>query len=212
MGVMERREREKQELRQQILDTARELFAAEGYEAVTMRKIAEAIEYSPTAIYLYFKDKEELINELCHSDFRKLAKEFQKIAQIPDPVERLKQMGLSYVEFGLAYPNHYRLMFMTSHPNKPTAAMEADKGNPEQDAYAFLRMIVSECIAKGRFRDEYSDVDAVSQVLWAGVHGLVSLQVAKGNDDWVEWRPVRQVAEMMIEVQLRGLLKHEGRS
>ena len=211
MGVTERREREKQELRQQILETAREMFAAEGYEAVTMRRIAEAIEYSPTAIYLYFKDKEELINELCHSDFRALAKEFQKIAQISDPVERLKKTGLSYVEFGLAYPNHYRLMFMTQHP-KPSSAMNEDKGNPEQDAYAFLKMVVNGCIAAGRFRDEYADVDATSQVLWAGVHGIVSLWIAKCEDDWVDWRPVRQIAEMMIDMQLRGVLKDEGRS
>jgi AcrR family transcriptional regulator len=211
VGVSERREREKQELRQQILDTARAMFAAEGYEAVTMRRIAEAIEYSPTAIYLYFKDKEELINELCHSDFRALAKEFQKIARIPDPVERLKTTGLSYVEFGLAYPNHYRLMFMTPHP-KPTDAMKADKGNPEQDAYAFLKVVVSECIAAGHFRDEYTDVDCVSQALWAGVHGIVSLWIAKCEDEWVEWRPVRQIAEMIIDMQLRGLLKNEGRT
>src|ERR1700746_357035 len=116
MGVVERREREKQELRQQILDTARAMFAAEGYEAVTMRKIAEAIEYSPTAIYLYFKDKDQLINELCHADFRALAQEFQKIARVADPIERLKRTGLTYIEFGIAYPNHYRLMFMTPHP------------------------------------------------------------------------------------------------
>jgi len=211
VGVAQRREREKQELRQQILDIAREMFAAEGYEAVTMRRIAEAIEYSPTAIYLYFKDKEELINELCLSDFRSLAKEFQKIARIADPVERLKKTGRSYIEFGLAYPNHYRLMFMTPHP-KPTAAMNADKGNPEQDAYAFLKVVVSECMSAGRFREEYTDVDSVSQVLWAGVHGIVSLWIAKGHDDWVEWRPVSKIGGMMIEMQLRGLLKHEGRS
>jgi AcrR family transcriptional regulator len=211
VGVIERREREKQELRQQILDTAREMFAAEGYEAVTMRKIAEAIEYSPTAIYLYFKDKEELIHELCQSDFRALAKEFQKIAQIPDPVERLKKTGRSYVEFGLAYPNHYRLMFMTPHP-EPTAAMTADKGNPEQDAYAFLRVIVRECMAAGRFRDEYADVDLIAQVLWAGVHGIVSLWIAKGCDHWVEWRPVGDLAETMIEMQLRGVLKNQEKS
>src|ERR1700739_709571 len=110
-----------------------------------MRKIAEAIEHSPTAIYLYFKDKNQLINELCHADFRALAHEFQKIAQIRDPLERLKKAGLTYIEFGLNYPNHYRLMFMTPHPPH-TPEIEADKGNPEQDAYAFLRVIVTQCI------------------------------------------------------------------
>ena len=64
MGVKERREREKESLRQDILDVAREMFATEGYESVSMRKIADKIEYSPTTIYLYFKDKNELFYAL----------------------------------------------------------------------------------------------------------------------------------------------------
>lgn len=211
MGVLERREREKQELRQQILDTARALFAREGYESVTMRKIAEAIEYSPTAIYLYFKDKEQLINELCHADFRTLAGEFQKIAEVRDPIERLKKTGAAYVEFGLRYPNHYRLMFMTPHPPH-TPEMQADKGNPEQDAYAFLKVIVSQCIEAGMFRKEFSDVEAVSQMLWASVHGLISLRIAKGCEEWVEWVPIQRLTEMMIDMQLKGLLKEDKRA
>jgi AcrR family transcriptional regulator len=208
MGVLERREREKQELRQQILDTARTLFAREGYESVTMRKIADAIEYSPTAIYLYFKDKDQLMNELCRADFLTLAREFQKIAQVRDPIERLKKTGLSYVEFGLRYPNHYRLMFMTPHPPH-TPEMEADKGNPEQDAYAFLKVIIGQCIEAGLFRPEFSEVEAVSQILWASVHGIVSLQIAKGCETWVEWVPVQRLADMLIEMQLKGLLKQD---
>ena len=65
MGISERRERDRQAVRSKILDAARDLFAAEGYDAVTMRRIAEAIEYSPTTIYLHFKDKDALIRELC---------------------------------------------------------------------------------------------------------------------------------------------------
>jgi len=211
MGVLERREREKQELRQQILDVARELFAREGYESVTMRKIAEAIEYSPTAIYLYFKDKEQLLNELCHADFQTLAREFQKIAEVRDPIERLKKTGLSYIEFGLRYPNHYRLMFMTPRPPH-TPEMEADKGNPEKDAYAFLKVIVTQCIKAGMFRKEFCDVEAVSQMLWASVHGIVSLRIAKGCEEWVEWVPIQRLAEMLIDMQLKGLLKEEKRA
>lgn len=211
MGVLERREREKQELRQQILDVARELFAREGYESVTMRKIAEAIEYSPTAIYLYFKDKEQLLNELCHADFQTLAREFQKIAEVRDPIERLKKTGLSYIEFGLRYPNHYRLMFMTPRPPH-TPEMEADKGNPEKDAYAFLKVIVTQCVDAGMFRKEFSDVEAVSQMLWASVHGVVSLRIAKGCEEWVEWVPIQQLGDMLIDMQLKGLLKEEKRA
>jgi AcrR family transcriptional regulator len=80
MGVKERREREKSEIRDKILDAARELFITEGYDGVSMRKVAEKIEYSPTAIYLHFADKQELFHELCHEDFARLAQVFQSAA------------------------------------------------------------------------------------------------------------------------------------
>ena len=215
MGVAERREREKLELRQQILDAARELFVAEGYDAVTMRKIADAIEYSPTAIYLHFRDKDELIRELCRADFLALAKEFQKIAEIRDPLARLRQSGRAYIEFGISHPNHYRLMFMTPHPNHPVEESEQErmgKGNPEEDAYAFLKMTVTECVAAGLFRPQFADVELVSQILWAGVHGAVSLRIAMTKETWVDWRPLPVLAEGLIETQLRGLLRErEGK-
>src|SRR6476661_2576088 len=101
MGTQERRERERQELRTKILDAARELFATEGYEAVTMRKIAERIEYSPTAIYLHFKDKESVLREICEVDFLSLAQDLLKIGKIADPVERLRATGMAYAEFAV---------------------------------------------------------------------------------------------------------------
>jgi len=206
MGVLERREREKLELREQILDAARTLFANEGYDAVTMRKIADAIEYSPTAIYLHFQDKEELIHEICRADFLALAGEFQKIAQVKEPLERLRQVGRAYIDFGLKHPNHYRLMFMA---NRPAACPDEHlhKGNPDQDAYAFLKMIVAACVEEGLFRSEFNDVELVSQLLWSGVHGLVSLQIAMQHETWVEWRPLEELASGVIESQLRGLLR-----
>ena len=76
MGTRERREREKGELRAKILDAARTLFMKDGYDAVSMRKIAEAIEYSPTAIYQYFPDKTTLVLALCEADFREWGQRF----------------------------------------------------------------------------------------------------------------------------------------
>ena len=73
MGVKERKARQKKFLRQEILDAASELFVKEGYEDVSMRRIAEKIEYSPTAIYVHFRDKQQLFLELCHCDYRRLA-------------------------------------------------------------------------------------------------------------------------------------------
>src|SRR5215475_11841852 len=150
LGTAERRERERQELRTRILDAARELFVEQGYEAVTMRAIAERIEYSPTAIYFHFKDKQALMQEICDTDFGALAHHFQKIARIEDPIERLRQIGRAYVAFATDYPNHYRLMFMTVHPEGMQAAdSRIRRGNPEEDAYAFLRATVAEAIETG---------------------------------------------------------------
>src|SRR5579859_7710980 len=114
MGPGDRREREKQEVRRKILDAARELFATQGYEAVTMRQIAEKIEYTPTAIYFHFQDKEQLMNELCSIDFLELAHQMNELAaEVRDPIARLRLIGTSYAAFGLQHPNHYRLLFMT---------------------------------------------------------------------------------------------------
>ena len=204
MGPKERREREREEIRSRILDAARELFASEGVDSVTMRRIAERIEYSPTAIYFHFKDKEALLAELCDCDFRAFARGFNEIARIADPVERLRAAGRAYVEFGLSNPSHYRLMFMTP---KATEASTIAKGNPEEDAYAFLKGIVAELMATGRFRDEVTDLELAVQVIWSGVHGLVSLEIAKCNDEWVDWRPVEARLELMVGMILKGLLK-----
>src|SRR4051812_39704213 len=115
MGSSQRREREKQEMRALILDAARDLFAEQGIESVTMRKIAERIEYSPTAIYFHFADKEALVREMCAEDFLTFGAQFAKSAAIEDPIERLRAAGRAYVQFGLTHPNHYRVMFMTPH-------------------------------------------------------------------------------------------------
>jgi AcrR family transcriptional regulator len=206
MGVKERREREKSETRDKILDAARELFVAEGYEGVSMRKVAEKIEYSPTAIYVHFTDKNQLFHELCREDFAHLQEVMQSAEMPSDPIERLRQIGRSYVEFGLRFPNHYVFMFMTPHP--PHELDEEDReivGNPEVDAYALLKWAVQQAIDAGRFREELQDAELISQTLWASVHGVISLNIAKCKDPWVEWRPLVQRSEMMLDAMLRGL-------
>jgi len=211
LGTVERRERERQELKARILDAARELFAEQGYEAVTMRKIADRIEYSPTAIYFHFRDKQTLLQELCDADFGALAHEFQKIARVGDPIERLRQIGRAYLAFGVEYPNHYRLMFMTPKPVGMCAAeSRIARGNPEEDAYAFLRATLEEAIGAGSLRPEFRDADLVSQMVWAGVHGVVSLQIAKKQDDWVDWRDPKTTAHALIDVMIRGLVRERS--
>jgi AcrR family transcriptional regulator len=208
MGVKERREREKSETRDKILDAARELFISEGYEGVSMRRVAEKIEYSPTAIYVHFKDKNQLFHELCSQDYARLAEVFQSSAMPIDPVERLRQIGRTYIEFGVQHPNHYKFMFMTPHPPLEPDDEEREKmGNPEVDAYAFLKWSVQQAISAGRLREELADAELVSQTLWAAVHGVISLNIAKCTDAWVDWRPLQDRAETMLDVTLRGLLR-----
>lgn len=208
MGVKERREREKLETRDKILDAARELFITQGYDGVSMRQVAERIEYSPTAIYVHFADKDELFRELCQSDFARLAGAFQDFAHIPDPVERIRRIGSAYIEFGRRFPNHYKLMFMTRHPQTKLDERECElKGNPEKDAYAFLKQTVQQAIDAGLFRDELQDAELLSQTLWAAVHGVISLEIAKHCDPWVDWRPIEERARLMLDASLRGVLR-----
>jgi AcrR family transcriptional regulator len=208
MGVKERREREKSETRDKILDAARELFVSEGYEGVSMRRVADKIEYSPTAIYVHFSDKEELFRELCHQDYARLAEVFQSSVMSTDPVERLKQIGMIYLDFGTRFPNHYKFMFMTLHPAHEFDDEDREmRGNPEKDAYAFLKWAVQQAIDARCFREELLDPELISQTLWAGIHGVISLNIAKCKDPWVDWRSLNERAEMMLDVTLRGLLR-----
>src|SRR5215469_5578607 len=102
MGVQERRAREKKELRQEILDAARDLFVHDGFENVSMRKIADKIEYSPTTIYLYFQDKADLLDCICEETMSRLVRKQTVHEQtITDPLERLRRGLRAYIEFGL---------------------------------------------------------------------------------------------------------------
>lgn len=204
MGSAERREREAAETRRLILDAARDLFVRKGYEATSMRAIAKRIEYTPTAIYHHFDSKEALLLELCTRDFRALAEAFNRLADVTDPVERVDRIGEAYVAFALDYPMHYQLMFMTVRPNQDPD--QAGMGDPSQDAYAFLRTTVAEAMDAGRFREEYADPDEVAQILWASLHGLISLYMVKRDDPWVDFGDVRQTTVRARRVLLDGLL------
>src|SRR5215469_3583056 len=105
MGVRERRQRERQELRRAILDTAREIAAAEGWSAVTIRRVAEKIEYSPPVIYEHFSSKEEIVIELLREGFRQLLAEMRSARDAhKDPVESLLAIGQAYWSFSVAHP------------------------------------------------------------------------------------------------------------
>jgi len=184
------------------------MFVQDGLEAVTMREIAKRIEYTPTAIYHHFRDKQALIEELCLIDFRGLGQAFQKIGRIEDPMERLRRSGLAYIDYALEHPSHYRFMFMTPKPGLPASSFGVSDGEPESHAYGVLRATVAEGIAAGRFRPEFTDADELAQVLWAGVHGIVSLHVVKGGKgDHIAWRDPRETGRAMLDVMMRGIIR-----
>src|SRR5476651_1677791 len=107
MGVKDRRARQKTLLRQQILDAARDLLVRDGYEKLSMRKVAERIGYSPTAIYLHFKGKQELVSSLCDETFARLIGDLDTLQAYQDPVARLRHGMEGYIAFGLKHPDHY---------------------------------------------------------------------------------------------------------
>jgi len=205
LGPSERRQREREEIRGLILDAARELFVTEGYEAVTMRRIAERIEYSATAIYFHFKDKEALMGELCAVDFYTLATQLTKIARVEDPLERMRRIGQAYAGFAAEFPNHYRLMFMTPHPqgNIPDVAMQRH-GNPEEDAYAFLKSTVEQAIAEKRLRPEYSIPSSCRRQSGRRARRRLA-EHREGVRSVVEWRPIKKRVTTIIDIMVDGL-------
>jgi AcrR family transcriptional regulator len=200
MGSLERREREKKELREKILEAARELFNSAGVEATTMRAIAERIEYSPTAIYSHFADKEALLVELCNNDFQFLAEKFAALDKIGDPIKRLRRLGQAYADFGINYPQAYRFMFMTPKPLVPSPP--AQMGNPQLDPYAALSQVVQGCISEGAFKPQLKDAQLIAQTLWAGLHGVIALHLCEGQKPHGETVPLEKRIKVMLDILL----------
>lgn len=203
-----RRERQKAETRQAILDAARELFVSDGVEATTMRAIAARIGYTPTAIYHHFRDKDALIVELCMADFSALGQAMHKIGRIEDPVERLRRMGLAYTDFALDNPSQYRFMFMTSlrHPLVDGSGKVVTA--PDEDAYRFLLQTVAEGIALGVYRPELTDAPELAQIFWGGIHGIISLWFTHADEPNIVLRNPRETVRTMCDAMIRGSLRH----
>lgn len=200
MSVKQRRQREKENLRQIILDTASEMFARQGYTSVSMRKIADEIEYSPTTIYLYFKDKNDLFSQICDETFAQLARHLDKII-LPDgdPVENLRTGLRAYVDFGLAHPNHYEVTFMMPIIKELKQSMQPFEGSMGERAFKYLHKVVSACTDAGKLK---GDVETISQIFWAGIHGITSLLIGHGDFPFVE---KNKLIDSVIETMIKGL-------
>lgn len=200
MGVAERKTREKQELKQRILDAARELFVRNGYESVSMRKIADKIEYSPATIYTYFKHKDEILDCLCEETFLKL--HLEKSAAVDqtkgDALEALKKGMETYIHFGLDHPEHYIVTFILKAPpyEKP-GRPETRKAKTGQRCFGNMRNLVGRCMEEGKIKN--ADLEETSQALWAGIHGLTALLITQPGFPFVEReRLIRRVIKILV--------------
>lgn len=201
MGIAERRERQRAELREQILEAAREIVLREGFDGLTMRKIAEAIEYSPATIYSHFASRDEIAQALVEAGFDQLLAFLGPAGEIADPQERLDAIGRAYVAFGLAHPQTYRLIFMENYTALVMGGEKReDPEAPGNRAFAFVERTAEELVSSGRIRP--IEPALCAEMLWSAVHGIVSLKLV--CPDFPE-TPAEPLTEAMLATLRAGL-------
>lgn len=170
----QRRDQEKQDVRQAILDAAAELFREHGYERFSLRQVAERIGYSPTTIYLYFADKDDLLFTVADVGFTRFGEQLVAAAtQATDPAERLAAMGRAYIDFGIQNPAYYQLMFMQR--GDFLMANREGECTPRIDSFGALQQAVRDAISAGAMRS--GDAAPNADALWALVHGIVAMAI-----------------------------------
>lgn len=204
MGIVARKEKQKQEIRQLILDASMKLFVEEGFSHVSVRKIAERIQYSPTTLYLYFKDKNEILFHCCESGFEKMLEQNRSLALIGDPLERLHQMGINYLNFGLTNPEYYDLMFIQDAPMARINEMGEGWSSGDQ-ALEFLKIIIKEAMDKDLLIP--AKVETVAMAVWGMVHGLVSLATRQRLDKLVSSHEMEQTMHESLDWLLKTMKK-----
>lgn len=177
MGIRERHERERVAVRDAILAAARELFVAEGYRNVSMRKIADRIEYSPAAIYGYFDSKDEIFFSLAEEGYRRLAERVGAVlAGIDDPLDALRRALWAFYLFGKENPEYFELMFLDR--SVPSLAHDIERFEFFQHVTARGEAAIRSLIDRGVFRRGL-DPAAALHVLWAALIGPASLALAE---------------------------------
>lgn len=181
--------------RQEILSVARELMLAEGFDKTSMRNIAARMGVTPTTLYLYFRNKEDIIFHLMEESLQILWDRLGEVmAREGDPLARLRRALEIYARYGLDNPDHYRIVFMRMRGE----IGEGDNTDSiSERAQRLLTELVSDCIDAGRL--QALPVRAVGEVLWASVHGLVAL-ILRG-------RKIESQPDELLKVQLDALLK-----
>lgn len=205
MGIIERKEREREEMRKLILDAAQKLFLTDGFEKVSIRNIADVIEYSPATIYLYYKDKNELFFALHQIAFTKLIEEFAPIAQVEQPMDKLIEMGKLYLRFAFENPELYDLMFIMIAPIETLECRE-DVWEDGHHAFDILQQVVQACIDTGNIK--HSDAKRAALMIWSTVHGLAALFLRRRLSMFDEEQPevlINEAFSLFIDTIKKGL-------
>ena len=199
MGIEDRREREREELRRKILDAAAELFAREGVKQVSMRRIARRIEYSPTTIYSHFANKAELVRRLSDDVFARLIERLEReTKEATDPLDGLIRGCRAYIRFGLEYPDFYIVTFVESGGNRVDGPEIEFEGSTGQQAFQCLETAVKNAMESGQIpRDR--NAKTVACLCWAAMHGLTAVLISRRRFPWSD-------QEQLIEGMLRSAL------
>lgn len=187
--------------RAEILAAAERIFVEHGYEGATIRKIADDVGLSSTALYMHFSEKSEILHEICSRAFSALLEANEAVISQPvGPETRLRLMLRAYVDFGFENPNAYRLAYMT----RPIELREGAQSAARELGHELFRSFekaVEDVEAAGLLR---GDARTAAQALWAGGHGVVSLMITKPYFDWVDRETL---VVTLIDGLLAGLLK-----
>ncbi len=199
MGISERKQREKEVLKEKILAAATDLFLQVGVEKTSIRMIADRIEYSPATIYLHFKDKNEIFYMIMERAFGLFFQYLSKVMTIADPLERMKELGRVYMRFALENEAYYDLMFISKTPLESHHNDEEsfESGKRSHDV---LTSTVQQCMDAGHFQGH--DAEALSLMIWSTVHGLASFQIRGRMDMYPEERQDELVNEAVESLGL----------
>lgn len=184
-----KRKRESSEIKKEIIDAARQLFLEEGYQHVSMRKIASKIGYTPTTIYIYFKNKEEILLHLLEEGYSLFYHEL-KIAydRSFDQSHEIKLLSMceAYIYFGLKQPDYYNIIFTKNLETNTSRIENSNRFN----GFLLLNTVVKGFIQENTFIEKsqesiHSDMN-MSHTIWASLHGLTSLLITFPQFDWGE--------------------------
>jgi AcrR family transcriptional regulator len=177
MGINERKARQKEELREQILEAAKKLFLEKGIEHTTIRSIAAEIEYSVGTVYLYYQHKNEILHDLHQNGFRQLGGEMRVLTNVSDPMERLKALGRVYIRFAVENPEMYDLMFNMKAPMDFIESSHKEDWNEGKATFDVLRQNVAACMETGKFKGH--QLEPLAFAIWSAVHGMASLHIGE---------------------------------